>query len=233
MNILMKLINAIRGGVNEVGEAVIDTQAIRILEQEMRDAKSHLNEARTSLTSVMAEQVGIERKVKELNAKITEHEGYAQKALDSNNEALALDVARKIAEIEHEYSIQSGILDGYKTKITNLKQMIRNSEKNVQAMDREISVIKTVDKVQKANELASANHSGSTSALHSAKESLDRIKTRQQKKEDQAQAAMDLENEEQGMDLTNKLKAAGIVADETSGESVLARLKAKRNTPAS
>ena len=73
MNILMKLINAIRGGVNEVGEAVIDTQAIRILEQEMRDAKSHLNEARTSLTSVMAEQVGIERKVKELNAKITEH----------------------------------------------------------------------------------------------------------------------------------------------------------------
>ena len=229
MNILKKLFDAVRGGVNELGEAAVDNQAIRILEQEIRDSKSALDEAKTSLTSIMAEQVGIERKVNELKGNIAEHEVYAEKALDQGDEALALDVAGKIAVFEHELKIQHGIFAGYKTKIANLKQMIRKTEKNILAMEREISVVKTTEKVQRANELASAKYSGSNSSLNSAKESLERIKAKQQQKEDQAQAAMDLEKEEYGQDLENKLKDAGIIEDESSGQSVLDRIKAKRS----
>jgi len=228
MNILKKLISAIRGGANEVGEAVVDTQAIRILEQEMRDARTELDKAKTSLTEIMAEKMGIERKVTELGKSIAEHEGYVEKALEKGDEALALEVAEKIADSENELMIQQGILDGYANKVENLKHLINTTERNMKAMEREISIVKTTEKVQKANEMASAKFSGSDSSLRSAKESLERITQRQRKREDQTKAAMDLDIETGDQALESKLEQAGILADKTSASAVLARIKAKK-----
>lgn len=228
MSIFNKIITAIRGGATEAGEAIVDSQSIRILEQELRDAKNSVGDAKTSLTAIMAEKMGVERKVKELSGKISEHEGYAMKAMDKGDEALALDVANKIAEFEHELTIQQGILVGYESKVTNLKKMIRQTERNIQAMDREVSVVKTTEKVQKANELAAAKFSGSNSSINSATDSLERIKARQQQREDQSAAAMELETEENGDDLQARLKNAGIVDSSSSGSSVLDRLKKQK-----
>ncbi|MCK4866386.1 MAG: PspA/IM30 family protein [Gammaproteobacteria bacterium] len=228
MSIFKKLLTAVRGGATEAGEAIIDSQAIRILEQELRDSKKALNDAKTGLTSIMAEKMGVDRKVKELTAKITEHEGYAIAAMNKGDDALALDVAEKIAEFEHDLTIQQGIRDGYETKVVSLKKMIRQTERNIQAMDREVSVVKTTAKVQKANELASSKFSGSNSSLRSATNSLERIKARQQQKEDQATAAMDLEGEQGGDDLQARLKSAGIVDSGSSGSSILDRLKKQK-----
>jgi len=230
MSIFRKLITAVRGGATEAGEAIVDTQAIRILEQELRDSKTALNDAKTNLTAIMAEKMGIDRKVKELNAKIKEHEAYTIQAMDKGDEGLALEVANKIADFEHELNIQQGILEGYESKVTTLKKIIRQTERNIQAMDREISVVKTTEKVQKANDLASAKFSGSNSSLRSATDSLERIKERQQKREDQAAAALELETEENGDDLQQRLKNAGIVDSGSSGSSVLDRLKKQRES---
>lgn len=228
MSIFKKLVTAVRGGATEVGEAIVDSQAIRILEQELRDSKKALNDAKTGLTAIMAEKMGVGRKVKELNEKIKEHEGYAMQAMDKGDESLAMDVANKIAEFEHDLTIQQGILDGYESKVTSLKKMIRQTERNIQAMDREVSVVKTTEKVQKANELASAKFSGSNSSLRSATDSLERVKARQQKREDQATAALDLESEGNDGDLQARLKNAGIVNSATSGSSILERLKKQK-----
>jgi len=228
MSIFKKLFTAVRGGATEVGEAIVDSQAIRILEQELRDSKTALNDAKTNLTAIMAEKMGVDRKVKDLAEKIKEHEGYAIQAMDKGDEGLALEVANKIAEFEHELNIQQGVCEGYASKITTLKKMIRQTERNIQAMGREISVVKTTEKVQKANELASAKFSGSNSALQSATDSLERIKARQQKREDQSEAALELESEEGTGDLTARLKNAGIVDSDSSGSSVLERLKKQK-----
>jgi len=228
MSIFKKLMTAIRGGATEVGEAIVDTQAIRILEQELRDSKSALNDAKTNLTAIMAEKMGIDRNVKSFTAKIKEHEGYALQALEKGDDGLAIEVADKIAEFEYELNIQQGILEGYVSKITSLKKMISKTERNIQAMDREISVVKTTEKVQKANAMAAAKFSGSNSSLRSATDSLERIKARQQKREDQSAAAMELDAEENGDDLQSRLKSAGIVDSTSSGSSVLERLKNKQ-----
>lgn len=42
MNVWSKLLTALRGGANEMGEAVVDSQALRILDQEIRDADLEL-----------------------------------------------------------------------------------------------------------------------------------------------------------------------------------------------
>ena len=49
MAIFKKLVTALRGGINEAGEAIVDTQALRILDQEIRDADSELKQAKESL----------------------------------------------------------------------------------------------------------------------------------------------------------------------------------------
>lgn len=230
MSIFKKLVTAVRGGATEVGEAIVDSQAIRILEQELRDSKKALNDAKTGLTSIMAEKMGVGRRVKDLTGKVKEHEGYAMQAMDKGDEGLAMDVANKIAEFEHDLTIQQGILDGYESKVTSLKKMIRQTERNIQAMDREVSVVKTTEKVQKANAMASAKFSGSNSSLRGATDSLERIKVRQQKREDQATAALDLESEGSGDDLQARLKNAGIVDSGASGSSILERLKKQKGS---
>jgi phage shock protein A len=96
-------------------------------------------------------------------------------------------------------------------------------------MAREISVIKTTESVQKANTAAATKFSGSNTALRSATESLERIKAKQQQRADELAAAMQLQQEASGGDLQKKLRDAGILQSKSSGQSVLARIKAKQN----
>lgn len=228
MGFFNKMFTALRGAASETGEAIIDTQALRILEQEMRDAEIELDRAKENLTKVIAEQMGVERSVKKLQKAIAEYEGYAVQALDKGDEKLAVEIADKIAELENELEAQQTVLDGYNNSISTLKQTIRNTERNIQSMRREISVVKTNESVQKAGEAAAARFSGSNSALRSATDSLERIKKKQQQKTDQMSAALQMQQEQSGGELKSRLQSAGIISASSSGNSVLERLKAKR-----
>ena len=228
MGFFSKMFTAIRGSATEAGEAILDTQAMRILEQEMRDAKTHLDEAKENLTKVVAEQMAVEREVKRLEKGVAEYEGYTMQALDKGNEKLAGELAEKIAELENELEAQRSVLDGYNNNVRQLKETIRGTERNIKSMEREINVLKTQVSVQKANEAAAAKFSGSTSALRSATDSLERVKKKQQEKSDRMAAALQMQKEESGDNLQDKLKQAGIISEGTSGNSVLARLKANR-----
>jgi phage shock protein A len=176
MGFFSKLFTAFRGAATEAGDAIVDTQSIRILEQEMRDAKAHLDEAKESLTKVIAEQMGVERDVKRLQNSVKEYETYATQALEKGDEKLAGEIAEKIAEVENELQIQQTVLDGYNNNINSLKQTIRNTENHVKSIEREVNVVKTTTSVQKASEAAAAKFSGTTSSLRSATDSLERIK---------------------------------------------------------
>lgn len=237
MGVFSKLFTAVRGAFSEAGDAIVDTQSMRILDQELRDAKKHLDDAKENLTKVIAEQMGVEREVTRLRKSVQEYEDYAMKALEKNDEKLAGEIAEKIADLENELEVQQSVLDGYNKNIAGLKQTIRNTERNIKTMEREISVVKTTTSVQKASEAAAAKFSGTTSALRSATDSLDRIKKKQQEKSDQMSAAIKLQQEESGEGLQDKLKSAGIITANASGSTVLERLKAKQRgsstTPAS
>lgn len=231
MNFLAKLYTIFRGASTEVGEAIIDTQAIRILEQEVRDAKFHLDDAKENLAKIIAEQIGVEREIKRLQKSIDEYDVYAMQALEMGKDELAKEVAAKIAELENEFNIQQNMLAGYKANIDSLKQHVRDTERNIQSLEREISVIKTTESVQKANNAVATKFSGSHSALRAANDSLERIKEKQQRKADQIKAAMQLQQEVSGDDLSEKLRNAGIISDKNSStESVLERIKAKKNS---
>ncbi|GHF85177.1 PspA/IM30 family protein [Thalassotalea marina] len=228
MSIFKKIMTAIRGGATEVGEAIVDANSTRIFEQEIRDAENHLTRAKRDLTGVMAQQMAASREVDRIKREITEHEGYAVQALEKDDETLALAVAEKISALESELSAQQQALDSFEGNANRLKDLVKKSERQVQEYKRQLSMVKTTESVQKATSAITDNFSSSNSKLLSAKDSLERIKAKQQKFDDQLKAAEVLESENSDNSLEAKLKAAGIGGTENSANSVLERLKAKQ-----
>ena len=228
MAILAKLFTAMRGAANEAGEAVVDHQALRILDQEMRDAEKELHDAKSQLTQIMAQRKGVEREVERLKKAVAEHEDYAAKALDKGDETLAQEVCERIAQFEEELKLQEQAYAQYDTGVNQIKRSIKSTERNIAAMKRQVSMVKATEKVQKASAAASARFSGSNTSISAATDSLERIKKRQQERSDRMEAAAQLANEEEGGDLDKRLKDAGIVSAGASGNDVMARIRAKR-----
>ena len=82
-SIWKKLVTAIRGGASEVGEAIVDSQAIRILDQELRDAQSAVQKARDSLIDIKAKHKLSAGRLDAFNSDIASWEGKAMGALQA------------------------------------------------------------------------------------------------------------------------------------------------------
>ena len=229
MSIFKKIMTAIRGGATEVGEAIVDANGTRIFEQEIRDAEHHLTKAKRDLTNVMAQQMAANREVERLNREVAEHEGYAAQALEKGDESLALAVAEKIASLETELASQQQALTSFEGNANRLKELVRKSERQIQEHKRQLSMVKTTESVQKATSAITDNFSSSNSKLLNAKDSLERIKAKQQQFDDKMKAAEALEAETGDGSLEAQLKAAGIGAADNNASSVLDRIKAKQN----
>ncbi|AUM13388.1 PspA/IM30 family protein [Ketobacter alkanivorans] len=225
-SVLNKIWTALRGGVREMGDAIVDSNGVRIFEQEIVDAKASIGQAKHNLTEVMARKMQAERKVSSFVEEIRNHETYASKALDQNDEALALEVAGKIATLENNKAEQDAIVARLTGQVEQLKAHIKKAEKLIADHERELSIVRTTESVQKATEQVVENVASNNSTLNSARESLERIKARQEMKQDQMEAGELLEKEMSGNDLDSKLESAGIKGESASAADILARIKA-------
>jgi len=227
MSIFKKIITAVRGGASEAGEAIIDANSTRIFEQEIRDSEKHITIAKRDLTEVMAKQMQAARELAQVQASIKEHEGYAMQALNQGNEALAIEVAEKISELEISAAEQQQANESFLTSSDRLKELIKKSERQLTEYKRQLTMVKTTESVQKATSAITDNFTASNSKLLNAKDSLERIKKKQAMFDDKLKAAEQLESETPDSSLQSKLQAAGIGAQKTSAQSVLDRLKNK------
>lgn len=227
MNIWSKMVTALRGGVNEAGEAIVDSQALRILDQEIRDAGEELKRSKDSLAEIMARKKLAEEKCKKLSAAVEEHEGYALKALEKSDEKLALEVAGRIAELEASLASEREAERGFSESVEKLRTAIFQSEQNLKRMKQQVDTVKATENVQRAQAAVAERHSGSNSKMRTAMESLERIKERQELKDAQLKAAQEMAEEGSGESLKSKLEAAGIAGKPQAASDVLARLKSR------
>lgn len=229
MTIWSKLVTAMRGGVNEAGEVIIDTQALRILEQEIRDATTELQQSKDSLASIMARQKVSEEKCHQVKVHISDNEGYTVKALEQGNEALAIEVAQKVATLENRLANEQASHDSYASSASELKAAIEKAEQDLSQLKHEIDRVKATESVQKAQAAVAAKHSGTNAKLITATESLERIKEKQALKAAQIKVASELARDTTDAGLDEKLHEAGIAPGNNSAKSVLERLKNKHN----
>ena len=228
MSIWGKVMTALKGATNEVGEAIADSNARRILDQEIREASNQLQQSKTQLAGIMAKQKLSGQNCTELKVKIAEYEGYAMSALRQGDETLAADVASKIAEYEASLTSEQEMEKSFAQSTVSLKKAIADAESNLRRLKQQVDTVKATESVQKAQAACAAKHSGVNSKMATDTDYLERIKRRQAERAAQMEAASELSGDTAENDLQAKLKAAGITKGDTDAASVLERLKARQ-----
>ena len=229
MGVLRDMFTALKGGANEVGEAIVDANAIRILEQEIRDAEAAITSAKQSLTRMKSSEIKLKREIATIDADVADYEQKAVQALNAGEEALATEVAERIAELESERGEKSGEQATLDAEVQKIHAMIKARERTIAKNKRELDKVRTVQELQRATESVSKNFAATGSSGHRVSQALERVKAKQQGWQDRMEAGEWLEHQDAGDDLDAKLRAKGLGDSANAGASdVLARLKARQ-----
>lgn len=229
MSILGKILTLFRGTANEAGQAVVDKNAIRILDQELRDSTAELARSKEELTKVMAQRQLSANRGSALLAKRKEYEGYVQGALGKGDEALAREVAVKLSDVERDLQAEATSVQQMDASIASLKAAIRDTETQLARLKQQINTVKATEAVQRAQSAVAARHSGANSKIGTALDSLERIKQRQEEQGARFEAARQLEQETGEEDLQARLTNAGLVNDPSNVDGILERFRPQRD----
>lgn len=226
MSVWRKLITAVKGGATEAAQSVADSQAIRILEQEIREAKEELRKSDHARTQILAKCKLSQQKIDSYNASINEYETHARKAVDTDRQ-LALDCAQKVAELKSEREQEQNYLDQFQKSEKNLAGNIQQAKANLRRLEQQVDMVKATESVQKAQVAVSSRHMGANSKMKTATESLSRIHEKQKLRGAELEAAEELASDESNDDLEKRLSQAGIKGGQTSADDELSRILGK------
>ena len=223
MSILEKILTLFRGTATEAGQAIVDRNATRILDQEIRDAQADSLRAKEDLTKMMAQQKLAADKLDAKRAKKAEYESHIGRLLTQGDQALAHDVAGKVAQLEGEIAAEEKSQGGVVAAVQKLHGSIKTADRRIESLQQQVDQVKANESVLRAQSAISARHSGQNAKLRTALDSLDRVKTRQAEQAAQIEAADALALTDGDGDLEQRLAAAGVVPGQVSADMVLAR----------
>ncbi len=224
-----RLVTAVRGGVNELGEAIAESQALRILDQEIRDNDDELHRVRANLAETMAHCKVAQERLAAADARLEEYEGYALKALKSGEDALVREIAVKISLLESERDGHAGRAQEYGAGIAHLRKVAAQLEATIDRLKQQVDTVRATENVQRAQTAVANRREGSDVRVRTALDSLERIKRRQADRDAQLEATGTMKDDLGDDVLEAKLRRAGIIADEDRTEAVLSRLKKRHD----
>ena len=221
---LGRLWSALKGHTNKALEDAADTQALTILDQQIREAKQEIQQCGQSLHSIAAKRKMSQNKVAAQQADIEKYSQSAAEHAESNRE-LALECAQRVGEIQNLQASEENILASYLKNENTLKSNLATAKNNLRMLEQQVDQVKATQAVQKAQVAASTHFNGGNSKVKTALDSLERIKQKQAEKEAALEAASELAEIETGSDLDNKLRNAG-GGGSSSSEDMLAKILA-------
>lgn len=226
MSIWGKLFTLGRAGRHEAAAAVVDRNAIRILDQELRDADKAQGKARDDLAGLVARRRVLENEVASFRAQIDKYLASGRAAFAKGDEALARQVAQRIADLEGDVGRKEPQIEEMRAAEDQLHQAIAATDRRIETLRREVELVKVNESVQQAQAAVAAGGAGAGAKLGSAADSLARIKERQAIRGERIRAAGELEDRRTGADLDEQLRLAGVLPGQTSADDVFARLSA-------
>lgn len=226
MSVWQKLVTAVKGGATEAAQSVVDSQAIRILEQEIREAKEELRKSDHARTQILAKCKLAQQKVDSIQSSISQYEEHARKAIDTDRQ-LALDCAQKVSDLKVELDAEQSYLDQFKQSESQLAGNISQAKANLRRLEQQVDMVKATESVQKAQVAVSSRHMGANSKMKTATESLQRIQEKQNLRNAELEAAEELATSESTDDLEKRLADAGIKGGQSSADDELSRILGK------
>lgn len=222
-SILSDIIIAGKRLFSKAGEAVVDANAIAIIEQRIIDAEKELNESNEQLASLMAKRKVQKDTLDEKNLKLEEYGKYIKASMDKGNQDLAKETAIKYAEIENEMKVIQNTLNNYDNAINSIKERNKVAEDVIKQSTNRIEMLKAQEAMIDASSAISDAHSGAESSLSKALESAERLEKSQKERIAQIDAAAELQADKTGASLEKKLEEAGIISTSVSADDILKR----------
>jgi phage shock protein A len=225
------LTTLIRGAAAEAEEAVFDANAIRVLEQQLRDAASAMELSRRELACAMAHRASESRAAEAVAARIAELESSAGQALQGGREDLAEQAATVIAANEDERAARQAAIVRFDIDIGRLRIMSDTGRQRLQELRRGLEMARAQEALHRAGANGRRALKMGTGALRDAEATLARIRDNHAKGDDLAAAMDDLDAQASGRDLNDQLSKAGFDPNlKTKPSDVMARLTAKTAT---
>lgn len=230
MAIWSKLFTLGRASAHEATAALVDANALRILDQEIRDADTAQGKARDDLAGLVARRRMLENEVESFRSQVAKYEGSARIAVEKGNMDLARQVAQRIADLEQDIALKAPQVEDMRVAEDQIHTVITATDRKIDQLRREVEVVKVNESVQKAQATVAARGAGAGNSLGSAADSLARIRERQAIRGEKIRAAGEIEDRRTGADLDEQLRLAGILPGQSSADDVLARLSAPAKT---
>lgn len=224
---LRRLWSAVKGHTNKALEDAADSQALTILDQQIREAKQEIQKCGQSLHSIAAKRKMSENKVAAFSVDIEKYTNAAIEHAETNRE-LALECAERVSELEQLKSSEQTILDSYLKNESTLKSNLASAKNNLRMLEQQVDQVKATEAVQRAQVAASTHYDGGNSKVKTALDSLERIKQKQAEKSAAIDAAAELAEIETGNDLDAKLRNAS--GSGGTNEDMLAKLLASKKS---
>lgn len=229
MSMWKQLVTLVRGTAHEAGQAAVDKRALVILDQQIRDAQTAQGKARDDLATLTAKRRLIEKELEALTAQRDKYEASARAAMQRGDMDLAREVAERLASIETEGATKGPQIADMRSAEDRIRGIIRQSDGKIQALSREVEVVRANESVQKAQASVAASYGGTISSMGSAADSLKRIKEQQAIRDEKFRASAELEDMRTGADLDAKLRNAGLLEGSSTADDILARLAAPKD----
>ena len=116
-----KIVTLFRAYEHEAGQTVIDAHALRILEQELREAAAGVAQATRELTGLMAREIADQRAHAGADQRAREYEAYALKALETGEDTIARQCAEVVASAETERQRYATNLEATRRHVASLR----------------------------------------------------------------------------------------------------------------
>ncbi|MBR9881993.1 MAG: PspA/IM30 family protein [Gammaproteobacteria bacterium] len=232
MSLWTKLHTLVRATAHEPAEKLVDANALRIMAQEIREAEQALHQARLDLAGLIAERRQLERHNQQLAEQLEAREHQARAALEQDDEALALAVASRIAEVESQLTSQRQHAEALSRQEQTLREELGQAAQSLRHYQREMKLAKARSGNAGLGRKLGACSTGLQRHMDEIATSYERIRTSQQHQAEVTTALKELDEEASGQDLDRRLRTSGILEGSMDARSVLARLKAQGSAAA-
>ncbi|WP_068088162.1 PspA/IM30 family protein [Polycladidibacter stylochi] len=206
MSLWDKLFSAFKGHVHNAADSIQDSNLMVILEQEIREAKKSIGEAKSEKSKMTANRVLKERLIGELAEEIRRRKEAARKAKLVGDEDLAVEIIESILKIKEKILSEQEMADKYIATEKKMDATIRQAQGRIENLKRKMDSSKATEALIRAQKASSTSTLASNGKLASAMDSLERLEKRQQEQQAMLDAAEHEARVEAGTDLEDRIK---------------------------
>ncbi|PRH86445.1 hypothetical protein C5L14_13955 [Labrys okinawensis] len=220
------IVTLFRGAAAEAQDNLAGRNAVRILDQQIRDARAGLEQGRRALAVAIAQDRAEARRLGDVRRRIADLDERAIEALRGGRDDLAGEAAVEIANLENDTAAIAAAQATFAEEAARLRTKLAAAERRFLEIERGRRITAAAEIVNKLKSGYAAAAPGT--ALADAEKTLARLRERQTHQDDVDLELEVLDAEARSAAATERLEAAGFgPPTRTTAQDVLARLKTR------